>query len=303
MSRQGTVRVEVSTMILWAAALLALAAIVVALTRGHADRQPDPPAAAASANATDPLAELQRRVAQHPGDSDAWRLLGEAQFARGAYADAIPSLERAAQTSPKQAMLWSSLGEARVMASEHDPMPGEALADFHRAQAADPSDPRSRYFLAVKMDLDGDHKGAIAAWLALLKATPADAPWRSDLVRTIEQVGKINHIAVAGRIAEAGGTASAPPARLPGPTPQDLAAASALPPDQQRQLAQGMVERLDARLKSQPKNPDGWVMLIRSRAYLGQAEKAAAALGKAVAANPGEAQQLRSAAAALGVRQ
>ena len=308
MSRQGTVRVEVSTMTLWAAALLALAAIAVALTRGPADRQLDPPAAAASANATDPRAELQRQVAQQPGDSDAWRELGEAQFAHGDYADAIPSLKRAAQISPKQALLWSSLGEARVMASKHDPMPPEALADFHRAQAADPSDPRSRYFLAVKQDLDGDHKGAIAAWLALLKDSPADAPWRSDLVRTIEQVGKIGQIDVAGRIAEAGGMATtparSPPARasLPGPTPQDLAAATAIPPSQQRQMAEGMVAQLAARLKAQPKNPDGWVMMIRSRAYLGQADKAAAALGDAVAANPAEAEQLRAAAAAMGVR-
>ncbi len=304
MPRQGTVRVEVSTMALWAAALLALAAIAVALTKGHADRQPDAPAAAASANATDPLAELQRRVAQNPGDSDAWRELGEAQFARGAFADAIRALEMAAQISPKQATLWSALGESRVMASEHDPMPGEALADFHRAQAIDPSDPRSRYFLAVKQDLDGDHKGAITGWLALLKATPADASWRSDLIRTIEQVGKINHIAVAERLAEAGATASVPTAgkNLPGPSPQDLTAAAAIPPSQQRQMAEGMVERLDARLKAQPKDPDGWIMLIRSRAYLGQADKAAAALGAALEANPGEAEHLRAASAALGVR-
>jgi len=291
-------------MALWAAALLALAAIAVALTKGHADRQPDAPAAAASANATDPLAELQRRVAQNPGDSDAWRELGEAQFARGAFADAIRALEMAAQISPKQATLWSALGESRVMASEHDPMPGEALADFHRAQAIDPSDPRSRYFLAVKQDLDGDHKGAITGWLALLKATPADASWRSDLIRTIEQVGKINHIAVAERLAEAGATASVPTAgkNLPGPSPQDLTAAAAIPPSQQRQMAEGMVERLDARLKAQPKDPDGWIMLIRSRAYLGQADKAAAALGAALEANPGEAEHLRAASAALGVR-
>lgn len=306
MSRQGSVRAEVSTLSLWAAALLALAAIAVALTRSHADGQPHVPAAAGSANAADPLAELQRKVAQQPGDSNAWRAMGEAQFANGAYADAIISLERAAQISPKQALLWSSLGEARVMASEHDPMPPEALADFQRAQAVDPSDPRSRYFLAVKQDLDGDHKGAITAWLALLKATPADAPWRSDLIRTIEQVGAINHIAVAERLAETRGSAEPPNtptrANLPGPSPQDLAAATAIPPSQQRQMAEGMVERLDARLKAQPKDPDGWIMLIRSRAYLGQADKAVAALGAAIAANPGEGEHLRAAAAAMGVR-
>jgi cytochrome c-type biogenesis protein CcmH len=284
--------------------LLVAVAIGMALMRGRGDQQHAAPAAKAPAGTSDPVGELQLKVAARPDDSIAWRALGDAQFARGSYADAVHSLEKAAQVGPQSALLWSSLGEARVMASAHDPMPPEALADFRRAQAADPKDPRSRYFLAVKQDLDGDHKGAIAGWLALLKATSADAPWRSDLVRTIAQVGRINHIDVARQIAAASGPAPAASAkdRLPGPTPQDLASATAIPPGEQRQMARGMVERLQARLKADPRNADGWAMLIRSRAHLGETDKASQALRDAIAANPDEAAQLRTMAAALGVK-
>ena len=116
------------------------------------------------------------------------------------------------------------------MASEHDPMPPAALDAFKRAVALDPKDPRARYFLAVEKDLKGDHQGAIADWLALLKDTPAGAPWDNDLQRTIEQVGKINKIEVAKQIAAA--TANRPAAQpaggmaIPGPTQDQLAAAS-----------------------------------------------------------------------------
>ncbi|HEY6964301.1 MAG TPA: tetratricopeptide repeat protein, partial [Erythrobacter sp.] len=142
------------------------------------------------------------------------------------------------------------------------------------------------------------------------------APWEADLVRTIEQVGKMNSIDVAPRIAKAqsarkpaliapgsgavaGDQASA---NLRGPSAADVAAASAMKPSEQRQMAEGMVAQLEERLKKEPKNLDGWAMLIRSRMTLGEPAKAKAALEAAVKANPGSAAQLREQAAALGVQ-
>src|SRR3546814_13735751 len=80
-------------------------------------------------------------------------------------------------------------------------MPPAALEAFEKAIAVDPREPRARYFLAVKKDLAGDHKGAIDDWFALLADTPQGAPWEPDLRRTIEQVGAIHKIAVADRLA------------------------------------------------------------------------------------------------------
>jgi cytochrome c-type biogenesis protein CcmH len=101
--------------------------------------------------------------------------------------------------------------------------------------------------------------------------------------------------------AGATGTATA---GIPGPTPEQLASASSLPPAQQAAMVQQMVARLEGRLKSNPKDEEGWIRLMRSRMALGEAEAAQAALRSGLAAFAGDsaaAGRLRSAAAELGV--
>jgi len=304
MTGQPSGRFEVEKIAFLVALLVLAVAAGIYFARSGGDAGGSAPAAAAG-RSVDPLAALRQQTEQNPGEAAAWKALAEEYFNRGQFAEAVPAFEQAARLSPSTAMLWSSLGEARVMASEKDPLPPAAIADFERAQAIDPRDPRSRYFLAVRKDLQGDHDGAIADWLALLRDSPPNAPWTPDLRRTIEQVGKINGIAVAERIATAQRAAAVLVPRaptVPGPSPRDLAAALAIPPSQQREMAEGMVARLETRLKSQPGNIDGWVMLMRSRMNLGQPDKAATALRDALAANPGQAERLRAAARGLGVQ-
>lgn len=293
---------------------LLIAAVVAAFAVGVAImRSPDaPPAAPTAAPAptgagAPTLEALEQRAQADPQNVAGWRVLGAAYFESARYDDAARAYDKATALMPDTAAIWSALGEARVMASKTDPMPPAASAAFTRALALDAEDPRARYFLAVKRDLTGDHAGAVSEWLALLADSPMDAPWRVDLVRTIEQVGKINKIDVAPRIAAAGARSPAPamPAAargIPGPNSQDLAAAAAIPPSEQRAMAEGMVSRLEARLKGNPKDPDGWVMLMRSRVTLAQPEKASEALRSALVANPGEAATLRQQAGILGVR-
>jgi cytochrome c-type biogenesis protein CcmH len=110
---------------------------------------------------------------------------------------------------------------------------------------------------------------------------------------------------MAGGAAQASAPPPAmPPAArgIPGPTAQDMAAAATLSPGEQRQMADGMVSRLEARLKDSPADPDGWIMLMRSRMSLGEGDKARQALSDAIAANPGRADMLREQAAMLGVK-
>jgi len=292
-------------------ALLLVAALLVAglvAWRTLSDAAPD----AAGAEQAGPLSidELRERAEGDPGNALAWQELGFAYFQRGDFSDAAQAYGKATEADPDQAVLWSALGEATVMASESDPMPATALAAFRKAAELDPTDPRARYFLAVKRDLDGDHAGAIADWLALLGDTPAGAPWENDLTRTIEQVGKINDIATEDRIAAAlearsplaGGPQLTGGSMIPGPSQAEVAAAGAMSPSEQRNMAVGMVERLEARLASDPANIDGWVMLMRSRMTLEQPQQASKALADAIAANPADAARLRQEAEALGVR-
>lgn len=254
---------------------------------------------------TDPLAALEARTKDKPDDGEAWSALASGYFESGRFDEAVTAYGKALDLAPQQAALWSGRGEARVMASAHDPMPAEAASDFARAVALDPKDPRARYFLAVKQDLTGDHQGAIDAWLALLADTPPGAAWEADLRRTIEQAGKINRIAVGEKLAAIRQPPPLPAPAMPavaGPSAEDIARASAMRPAEQREMAQGMVARLEERLKANPGSIDGWVMLIRSRVNLGEVDKAKAALAAAVAANPGSAAKLREQAAALGLR-
>lgn len=269
----------------------------------------------AAAGAPQTIEQFRAAAEASKDDAGPWADLAFAYFQEGQFGEAAGAYKRAVAIDPQAAVLWSALGEALVMGSERDPLPAEALAAFEKAVALDPTDPRARYFLAAKKDIDKDHEGALAAWLDLLADTPPGAPWEADLVRTIEQVGQMNKIDVAARLAKAqesrkpailtpgsgsvAGDAASPNVR--GPSAAEVAAASTMKPSEQRAMAEGMVAQLEERLRSQPKNPDGWVMLMRSRMSLGEPAKAKAALDAAIKANPGEAAELRRQAQALGI--
>lgn len=292
--------------ILIAAFVLLAGAIGYAIWRDSAPSAANPAASETTAP-IDQLAALEARTKAEPNNAEAWVALGAARFDLGQFTDAATAYEKAVALSPESAGIWSALGEARVMASQRDPMPPAALEAFTKAAALDAKDPRARYFLAVKKDIAGDHKGAIDDWFALLADTPQGAPWEADLRRTIEQVGKTRNIDVAARLA---GTQTRPltadempvAARaIPGPSRSDMEAASQLPKGQQDAMIEGMVSGLEAKLKANPADVDRWIMLMRSRMTLGETAKAAQALKDGIAANPGAAGRLKAQAQMLRV--
>ncbi|GAA0326518.1 hypothetical protein GCM10009087_41040 [Sphingomonas oligophenolica] len=292
------------------AALVLVVSVSVAALRGtKSEKSAISSSAAPAPDQPATIATLQERTRTEPNNAEAWLRLGQAQADAGDYKAAADAYDRGTRLAPRRADLWSAYGEARVLASTGDPMPPQALAAFRKAVAIDPKDPRARYFIAVARDLSGDHEGAISDWLALLHETPPGAPWERDLRRTIEQVGKINKIDVAARLAAVtqpaahalmpdGSTAAA---AIPGPSPEQMRAASALPPDQQDAMIQGMVGKLEAKLRADPSDVEGWIMLMRSRMTLGETAKAMAARKAAIAANPGAKARIEAEAGTLGV--
>lgn len=297
----------VSRIALFGAAALAIVAVGIGVSR----RAPAPAATAAAGVPAETAADgtpqpdvesliskLEAKLKQDPANAEGWRMLGWSFFETGRYAESATAYRRAATLAPTVADYWSSLGEALVLAGKGD-VPDDAADAFKRALAIDAKDPRARYFLAVRRDIAGDHKGAIDDWFALLADTPAGAPWEDDLRKTIERVGAKEKIDVALRLA----TVRRPPATPPvtGPSPDQMSAASRLPPAEQEAMIRGMVDGLAAKLAEDPKQPDRWMMLIRSRMQLGQSREAAAALQQAIAANPASRAALVEAAKAVGV--
>ncbi|TIX50990.1 tetratricopeptide repeat protein [Alteraurantiacibacter aquimixticola] len=249
--------------------------------------------------------EMRELAEQAGGDPVPWQRLGFAHFSANMYPEAAEAYEEAVERAPDSADLWSALGEARIYADESDPMPPAALEAFRRSVALDPGNPRARYFLAVQRDLSGDNDGAIADWLALLADTPPGAPWETDLIRTISQVGQREEIDLQPRIEQAMATRDILPASatggIPGPTQDQMAAAAGMSPGQQQDMAEDMVSRLAARLEGDPANVDGWIMLMRSYQTLGRTGQARDAYAHALEANPQAEGQLRAAAEALGL--
>lgn len=303
-----TPRPGTSKWLLGGAAIILLGALGFAVSR-QMDSPPDAPPVDSAAPATAGIADLEARVAANPQDVDAWTQLGQLRFDAGDYPGAVTAYRRATELGPTVAGYWSALGEALVMAAPRTgpAIPDDAIAAFRRATGLDSDDPRARYFLAVKKDVDGDHEGAITDWLALLADTPQGAPWEADLRRTIEQVGARENIAVASRIAAIRQPQIAPDQlpvaaqAIPGPNRQQMQDAAQLPKGQQDMMIQGMVDGLQAKLVENPRQPDRWIMLMRSRMTLGESAKAAEALQSAIRANPADEQRLRAQARLLGV--
>jgi cytochrome c-type biogenesis protein CcmH len=277
MARAGSRLPSAATLILIAAALIALVSAVVAISRSRGGDGSDSPAA------------------------KDWRVVGWAYAQAGNAAEAAAAYRKATGIEPDNAENWSSLGET-LQAASRTIVP-EASAAFRKAIELDPRDPRARYFLAVQKDLGGDPKGALDDWLALLRDTAPGAPWEADLRRTIEQTAVKSRIDLAGRMPAHGRTATAT-AGIPGPTPEQLAAASSIPPGEQDAMIRQMLARLEARLRAHPRDEDGWIRLMRSRMVLGQADKAQAALRSGLAAfqgDPAVTGRLKAAASEFGV--
>lgn len=303
-----------------AAAALALGAAGVSAYRNSQGGTPDLPEASASGGAQQPtvdevITSLEKKLKDNPDDAEGWRMLGWSYYQTERFAEAATALKRATTLDPKNAETFSFLGEALVMASNDDgKMPRDARLAFEKALELDPKDARARYFRAVAMDLDGRHKAAIDAWFELMADTPADAPYAEDVRNVIAEVAKKNNIDVTKRLAEAkfappaSGLKTAGPsmaaAAVPGPTSEEMKAAGQLPAGQQEAMVRGMVDGLEGKLKANPANAQGWIMLMRSRMQLGEPAKAQKALADGLAAFKNDTQtsrQLREAAATLGV--
>ena len=301
---------------LGAALVIALAAGGVAVWRNREAPPTAAPSSAAQPTVDEVITQLEARLKANPKDAEGWRMLGWSYYQTERYAEAATAMKRATVLDPKNPEYFSMLGEALVLASKDgDGVPPDAAAAFEAALALDPKEPRARYFHAVRLDLDGKHQAALDEWFALLKDSPADAPWVGDVREVIQAVGKKHNIEVAARLAAAGPAPAAngfkttgqdiATAGIPGPTRDQIQAATALPKGTQDQMIQGMVDGLEKKLRANPQNAQGWIMLMRSRVQLGEQKKAAEALQGGLAAfkNDGAtSRQLREAAATLGIQ-
>ena len=294
--------------------VLAIGATLLYLKIGRPDMAaagPAPVAASGDAGVPDNhvasmVAQLEAKMRQNPGDAEGWRMLGWSYSQTGRFAESAVAFGKAAALDPANADYQSARGEALVKAADGHVTP-DAKTAFAAAVKLDPTDPRARYFLAAAKDQAGDHAVAMADWIALLKSAPPGAPWAAEVRGFVVRIAASRGEDISEKLPpapppQASAVAEGPPAA--GPTTDQVAQAQQMAPGDQQAMIHAMVDRLAARLKSNPNDANGWVSLMRARMVLGDAAAAQGAYRdarKALAGTPDQLTMVTQAAKQLGV--
>jgi cytochrome c-type biogenesis protein CcmH len=200
------------------------------------------------------------------------RTLPEAPAAR--IAEVIASARARLAKDPDDPQALSALAEALTVEAGGTVTPA-AVEALNKALAKNADDPRTLFYLGLHEAQSGDSAAALKRWRELEARSPPDAPWLPTLRAEIL------------RVAKAAGVAAPP-----GPTQDQVQAMQNLSPADRQQAIRGMVDGLDAKLRDNPADRDGWLRLANARRVLGEADKAAAAYAKADALAPVDARLL-----------
>jgi cytochrome c-type biogenesis protein CcmH len=239
---------------------------------------PGQPLAARVAQGNPPVGRLVAQIEAHldrdPKDGRGWEVVAPVYMQLGRFEDAAKAWRNAITYNSSTAEREANLGEA-LIAVANGIVTADAKKAFERALALDATDARARYFLGLAAEQDGRHAEAAAIWRAMLASAPSDAPWIEFVRNALAQVD------------------NAPIANSPGPSADDIAAASELNPEQRQQTIIGMVDRLATRLKSDGTDIEGWLRLVRAYTVLGERDKARSAAADARRAIGSDPERLR----------
>ena len=246
--------------------------------------QPKQQAGAEGMSAEEAVAALARALESRPDDVDGWALLGRSYVGMGRYAEAAEALGRAHRLAPDRVEIASAFGEAEVAAAD-GVVGDEAKAVFEGVLAADPRDPRARFYLGLAKAQGGDVRGALQDWVDLAALSPAEAPWLASVQEQIARAAGELGVEIASLEPSAAARALGAPAGPVGPrlAPGDADAIEQMSDEQREAMIRSMVERLAARLETNPDDRDGWLRLARAYEVLGEAEKAEQARARAEA--------------------
>ncbi len=185
--------------------------------------------------------KVEQHLKQKPDDAVGWEIVIPSYKSMGRYGAAAEAYRRLIAIRGPAAELYANLAEM-LLFEGNGLLPKEAGDAARVALALEPANPQARYFDALSLAQEGGHALALARFQSLLADTPAGAAWRQAVEQQIAQL-------------------------------QEQAA--------QAPMIAAMVEGLDAKLKAEPQNLQGWLRLIRARVVLKEVETARTSLAAA----------------------
>ncbi len=233
--------------------LIPAIALPVYLARGVPDmpsfplasRQPEKPAAPQDVNVVAALQQIETHLAKNPDDGRGHEVVGPVYLRLGRHADAARAFAVALRLLGPTADRHANLGEALVFGG-NGIVTAEARAAFEAAVALDAAHIKSRFFLALAAQQEGDKAKAVALLSALRNDLP-DGDLKLEIGRQLAELGAV-------------------------PKGGDVIAA--LPADDQIAAIRSMVEGLAQRLASTGGSAEEWARLIRALTVLKETDRA-----------------------------
>lgn len=206
------------------------------------------------------IGRAESHLANNPQDIKGWETLAPVYMRLGRYRDAAKAYRQIILLSGSKAGTEAMLGEALVGVSEGI-VTSDAVAAFRKALELDPKEPRAQFFIALARAQEGKLEEARNLWSQMVSELPQNSPWHA-----------VAQEALSGHDSN-GSSAETSDAR---PEVDNSGA--------QQDMIEGMVASLDARLRENPDNPEGWQQLVRSYIVLGRQDDARDALKRGMEA-------------------
>ncbi|MCZ0960339.1 c-type cytochrome biogenesis protein CcmI [Paracoccus benzoatiresistens] len=225
---------------------------------------PRPQAPEVPADYASLIQQLREAVAKNPDDPQGLALLATNEMRLGNMAAAREAQQRLIDLRGDDATAGELVRlSALMIEAAGGVITPDAEGVLARALRKDPAHPQARYLLGM-LQLQNDRPDrAFPVWRRLLEEGPEDAPWIAPIRAAITDLAWL-----------AGQPDYVPPAPLPGPDAQAMAAAEDMSPEDRQQMIAGMVSQLEARLAQQGGTPEEWARLISSLVVIGNADHA-----------------------------
>lgn len=205
------------------------------------------------------IQKIELHLDENPTDAQGWEVLATSARGMRQFSKAANAFARLAELEPAN-LNWRIQELEAFIAMARGQVTPAARMIIDKLLDTDPNHPAGHYYLGVMQQQAGNEDVARSIWLALADRSAPDAPWMPAVRSKLQQVG-----VGAPKLSEA-----------------DQAMVNDMTEEERDVFIQSMIDRLKSRLESSPDDAEGWLMLARSQAALGDTEAAKATLQKAI---------------------
>ncbi len=242
----------------------------------------------ANSSVAELVARAEAHLTSNPDDGRGWDVLAPIYLRGGRLADSVTAYRNAIRLLGETGDRVAGLGEA-IASTANGLVTSDAQAAFRRAIQIEPTNPKAKFYLATALAQEGKLEEAAAAWQQMNINLPEESPWRPAVQQAL---GEVDRLAASG---------STP---APNPTQEQINSASSMSAADRTAMIEQMVTGLDAKLRENPRDPEGWMRLVRSYAVLGKPVAARDALARGLQAlekGSEDGKRLSALAASLGL--